>query len=87
MAKHGSPPWRRKGSKVHADLENDWRPEIDAVERQIADSERELNTSEGHSRSLPVTRAAFPPAREASGITTRSCGEPRQGPSISRRTA
>lgn len=80
MAKQRLAALAAEGFKVHADLENDLATEIDAVERQIADSERELNTSEGILRSLPVTRAAFTPAREASGISYQIVRRTASGP-------
>jgi protein involved in polysaccharide export with SLBB domain len=66
--------------KVQADLENDLAMEIDAVERQIADNERELSTSEGILKNLPVTRAAFAPSKEASGITYQIVRRTANGP-------
>jgi protein involved in polysaccharide export with SLBB domain len=66
--------------KVRADLENDLAIEIDAVERQIADNERELNTSEGILKNLPVTRAAFAPTKETSGISYQIVRRTANGP-------
>ncbi len=80
MAKQRLAALAAEGLKVHADLENDLATEIDAVERQIADSERELNTSEGILRSLPVTRAAFTAAKEASGISYQIVRRTTSGP-------
>jgi protein involved in polysaccharide export with SLBB domain len=56
-----------EGLKVQADLENDIAIEIDAVERQISDNERELNASEGVLKNLSATSVAFTPSEEASG--------------------
>lgn len=57
--------------KVQADLENDLAIEIDAVERQIADNQREMNTSEGILQNLPVTtNVSFSPSKQKSGGVT-----------------
>jgi protein involved in polysaccharide export with SLBB domain len=53
------------GLKVQADLENDLATEIDAVERQIADNERELDASEGVLKNLSATNVAFTSSEEA----------------------
>lgn len=66
--------------KVQADLENDLAIEIDAVERQIAESEREMNTSEGILKNLPVARAAYAPSKEASRITYQIVRRTASGP-------
>jgi polysaccharide biosynthesis/export protein ExoF len=50
-----------EGPRVQADIAND----LAAVERQIADNERELNASEDVLSSLPATRATFAPSKEA----------------------
>jgi protein involved in polysaccharide export with SLBB domain len=50
--------------KMQSDLRNDLEVAIDTVERQIADNEREFNTSEGILSNLPATRAQFVPANE-----------------------
>jgi protein involved in polysaccharide export with SLBB domain len=66
--------------KVQADLEKDLAIEIDAVERQITESEREMNTSEGILKNLPVTRTAYAPSKETSGITYQIVRRTASGP-------
>jgi protein involved in polysaccharide export with SLBB domain len=68
------------GLKSKADLENELATEIDSVERQIADNERELNTSEGILKNLPVTRAAFISSKEGNGATYRIVRRTATGP-------
>ncbi len=59
-----------EGLRVQAEIENDLAVEIEAVERQIADNERDLNASEGVLSSLPATRATFAPSKEAANRVT-----------------
>lgn len=66
--------------KVQADLENDLAIEIDAVERQIADNEREMNTSEGILKNLPVTRVSFSPSKKSGGVTYQIVRRTMTGP-------
>ena len=46
-------------AKVQADLKNDLEVEIETIEGQVANNEREFNTSEGLLSTLPATRAQF----------------------------
>jgi protein involved in polysaccharide export with SLBB domain len=80
MAKQRLASLAAEGLKVQADLENDLAVEIEAVERQIADSERELSTSEGILKDLPVTRAAFTSSKEAKGTIFQIVRRTTSGP-------
>jgi hypothetical protein len=51
-------------------MENDLAVEIEAVEQQISNNEREVSTSEGVLSSLPATRAAFAPSKEPANRVT-----------------
>jgi polysaccharide biosynthesis/export protein ExoF len=53
--------------RVQADLKNDLEVEIETIERQVADYEREFNTSESVLSTLPATRAQF--AKEAKRVS------------------
>jgi protein involved in polysaccharide export with SLBB domain len=68
IAKQRLASLQAEGFKVQADLENDLATEIDAVERQIADNERELSTSEGILKNLSPTSVAFTPSQETNGV-------------------
>jgi protein involved in polysaccharide export with SLBB domain len=70
MAKQRLASLTAEGLRVQAEIENDLAVEIEAVERQIADNERELNASEGILSSLPATRATFAPSKEAANRVT-----------------
>jgi exopolysaccharide production protein ExoF len=70
MAKQRLASLEAEGLRVQAEIENDLAVEIEAVERQIAENEREFNTSEGVLSSLPATRAAFAPSKEAANRVT-----------------
>jgi protein involved in polysaccharide export with SLBB domain len=70
MAKQRLASLEAEGLRVQAEIENDLAVEIEAVERQIADNERELNASEGVLSSLPATRAMFAPSKEAANRVT-----------------
>jgi exopolysaccharide production protein ExoF len=70
MAKQRFASLEAEGLRVQADIANDLAVELEAVERQIADNERELNASEGVLSSLPATRATFAPSKEAANRVT-----------------
>jgi exopolysaccharide production protein ExoF len=70
MAKQRLASLTAEGLRVQAEIENDLAVEIEAVERQISDNERELNASEGVLSSLPATRATFAPSKEAANRMT-----------------
>jgi protein involved in polysaccharide export with SLBB domain len=70
MAKQRLASLTAEGLRVQAEIENDLAVEIEAVERQISDNERELNASEGVLSSLPATRATFAPSKEAANRVT-----------------
>lgn len=53
--------------KVQSDLKNEVAVEIEALERQIADNEREFNTSEGVLSSLTGTGTQFVTSRQSGG--------------------
>lgn len=68
MAKQRLAGMQADGIKVQSDLKNDLVVEIDAIERQLADNEREFRTSEGVLSSLPSTRSQFSSAKQANRI-------------------
>jgi exopolysaccharide production protein ExoF len=70
MARQRLASLEAEGLRVQAEIENDLAVEIEAVERQITENEREFNTSEGVLGSLPATRAAFAPSKEAANRVT-----------------
>lgn len=70
MAKQRFASLEAEGLRVQAEIANDLAVEVEAVERQIADNERELNASEGVLSSLPATRATFAPSKEAANRVT-----------------
>ncbi|WP_084804352.1 hypothetical protein [Bradyrhizobium sp. NAS80.1] len=64
--------------RVQADLKNDLEVEIETIERQVADNEREFNSSESVLRMLPATRAQF--AKEANRVTYQVVRQTDAGP-------
>jgi hypothetical protein len=64
--------------KVQADIKNDLEVEIEMIERQIADNEREFNISDGVLSTLPATRAQF--AKEANRVTYEVVRQTAAGP-------
>jgi protein involved in polysaccharide export with SLBB domain/septal ring factor EnvC (AmiA/AmiB activator) len=62
MAKQRLASMEAEAQRVQADLKNDLEAEIETIERQIADNEREFSISEGVLDTLPATRA--PSAKE-----------------------
>jgi exopolysaccharide production protein ExoF len=59
MAKQRLAQIEQEALRARSDLTNDLTVEIDVTERQIADNEREFDTSEGVLSTLPATRAKF----------------------------
>jgi exopolysaccharide production protein ExoF len=59
MAKQRLASMDAEAQRVQADLKNDLEAEIETIERQISDNEREFNISEGVLDTLPATRAQF----------------------------
>jgi protein involved in polysaccharide export with SLBB domain len=53
--------------RIQGDLRNDLEAEIEGIERQVADNEREFNISEEVLSTLPGTRAQF--AKEVNRVT------------------
>jgi protein involved in polysaccharide export with SLBB domain len=80
MAKQRLAALEAEGLKVQADLENDVAVEIEAIERQIADNERELSSSEGVLRNLSATNVAFTSSEEANGATFQIVRRTTTGP-------
>lgn len=68
MAKQRLAGMQADGIKVQSDLKNELVVEIDAIERQLADNEREFRTSEGVLSSLPSTRSQFSSAKQTTRI-------------------
>ncbi|WP_420970689.1 polysaccharide biosynthesis/export family protein [Bradyrhizobium sp. B120] len=67
-----------EGFRIQADVRNDLELEIEAIERQLADNERDFNMSEGVLSTLPATRAQF--TKEASRITYQVVRQTPTGP-------
>ncbi|TWC07554.1 SLBB domain-containing protein [Bradyrhizobium macuxiense] len=67
-----------EGFRIQSDVRNDLELEIETIERQINDNEREYNTSEGILSALPATRAQF--AKEADRITYQVVRQMPAGP-------
>ena len=70
MAKQRLASLTAEGLRVQADMENDIAVEIEAVEQQISNNERDVNASDGVLSSLPATRAAFAPSKAAANHVT-----------------
>jgi polysaccharide biosynthesis/export protein ExoF len=70
MAKQRLASLTAEGLRVQADMDNDLAVEIEAVEQQIANNERDVSTSEGVLSNLPATRAAFASSKEAANRVT-----------------
>ena len=67
MAKQRLATMEAEALRVQADVRNDLEVEIETIERQVTDNEREFNISEGVLGTLPATRAQF--AKEANRVT------------------
>ncbi|MBR0973071.1 MULTISPECIES: polysaccharide biosynthesis/export family protein [Bradyrhizobium] len=78
MAKQRLASMEAEAMKVQADVKNDLEVEIETIERQIADNEREFNISEGVLSTLPATRAQF--AKEANRVTYEVVRQTAAGP-------
>jgi protein involved in polysaccharide export with SLBB domain len=78
MAKQRLASMEAEAMKVQADVKNDLEIEIEMIERQIADNEREFNISEGVLSTLPATRAQF--AKEANRVTYEVVRQTAAGP-------
>lgn len=80
MAKQRLAALEAEGLKVQADLEHDVAVEIDAIERQVADNERELSSSEGVLKNLSATNVAFTSSEEANGASFQIVRRTATGP-------
>ncbi|WP_439923021.1 polysaccharide biosynthesis/export family protein [Nitrobacter sp. JJSN] len=80
MAKQRLAALEAEGLKVQADLENDVAVEIEAIERQIADNERELSSSEGVLRNLSATSVAFTSSEDTNGVSYQIVRRTTTGP-------
>jgi polysaccharide biosynthesis/export protein ExoF len=78
MAKQRLVSLEAEALRVQADLKNDLEVEIEMIERQVADNEREFNISEGVLSTLPATRAQF--AKEANRLTYQVVRQTAAGP-------
>lgn len=78
MAKQRLASMEAEAMKVQADIKNDLEVEIETIERQVADNEREFNISEGVLRTLPVTRDQF--AKETNRVTYQVVRQTAAGP-------
>jgi protein involved in polysaccharide export with SLBB domain len=78
MAKQRLATMEAEALRVQADLSNDLEVEIETIERQVADNEREFNISEGVLGILPATRAQF--AKEANRVTYQVVRQTAAGP-------
>jgi exopolysaccharide production protein ExoF len=78
MAKQRLASMEAEAMKVQADIKNDLEVEIEMIERQVADNEREFNISEGVLGTLPATRAQF--AKEANRVTYEVVRQTAAGP-------
>jgi exopolysaccharide production protein ExoF len=78
MAKQRLASLEAEALRVQADLKNDLEVEIEMIERQVADNEREFNISEGVLSTLPATRAQF--AKEANRLTYQVVRQTAAGP-------
>ncbi|MBR0900647.1 polysaccharide biosynthesis/export family protein [Bradyrhizobium tropiciagri] len=67
-----------EGFRIQADIRNDLELEIEAIERQLLDNQRDFNMSEGVLSTLPATRAQF--TKEASRITYQVVRQTPAGP-------
>lgn len=67
-----------EGFRIQADVRNDLELEIEAIERQLLDNERDFNMSEGVLSTLPATRAQF--TKEASRISYQVVRQTPAGP-------
>ncbi|WP_166303230.1 polysaccharide biosynthesis/export family protein [Bradyrhizobium sp. 2S1] len=65
-----------EGFRIQADIRNDLEVEIEAIERQIADNEREYNISDGVLNTLPAVRAQ----KEANRTTYQVVRQTATGP-------
>lgn len=80
MAKQRLASMEAEAMKVQADIKSDLEVEIEMVERQIADNEREFNISEGVLGTLPATRSQF--AKEANRVTYEIVRQTAAGPVV-----
>ncbi|MDN5001383.1 polysaccharide biosynthesis/export family protein [Bradyrhizobium sp. GCM10027634] len=78
MAKQRLASMEAEAMKVQADVKGELETEIEMVERQIADNERELSISEGVLATLPATRGQF--AKEANRMTYEIVRHTANGP-------
>ncbi|MDH2379911.1 polysaccharide biosynthesis/export family protein [Bradyrhizobium sp. CER78] len=67
-----------EGFRIQSDVRSDLELEIETIERQISDNEREYNISEGVLSTLPATRAQF--TKEAERITYQVVRQTPTGP-------
>jgi exopolysaccharide production protein ExoF len=78
MAKQRLASLEQEGIKIQSDMRSDLEVEIETIDRQIADSEREFSTSESILSTLPATRAQF--AKEANRQTYQVVRQTAAGP-------
>ncbi|MFC0242585.1 polysaccharide biosynthesis/export family protein [Rhodopseudomonas telluris] len=80
MAKQRLSGMQADALKIQSDLKNELAVEIDAIERQLTENEREFRTSEGILSSLPSTRAQFSFAKRANSINYSIVRQSSKGP-------
>jgi exopolysaccharide production protein ExoF len=80
MAKQRLATLEAEALRVQAELKNDLAVETEMIERQIAENEREISTSEGILSSMPATRVAFAPSKEANRVTYQIVRQTAAGP-------
>ncbi|MEH2562053.1 polysaccharide biosynthesis/export family protein [Bradyrhizobium sp. AZCC 2289] len=78
MAKQRLASMEAEAQKVQADIKNDLEVEIETIERQVADNEREFNISEGVLGTLPATRSQF--VKDANRVTYQIVRQTAAGP-------
>ena len=80
MAKQRLAGMEADGLKAQSDLKNDLVIEIDAIERQLAENEREFKTSEGVLSTMPSTRSQFTSSKQANKIAYSIVRQTPKGP-------
>ncbi|WP_420135715.1 polysaccharide biosynthesis/export family protein [Rhodopseudomonas sp.] len=80
MAKQRLTGMQADALKVQSDLKNELAVEIDAIERQLSENEREFRTSEGILSSLPSMRSQVSFTKRASDINYSIVRQSSKGP-------
>jgi polysaccharide biosynthesis/export protein ExoF len=80
MAKQRLTGMQADALKIQSDLKNDLAVEIDAIERQLSENEREFRTSEGILGSLPSIRSQVSFTKRANNINYSIVRQSSKGP-------